>query len=159
MARANLNKIVWLVTNTKAASKFIPGRPRISINWNPPFQTSLHKISKEVFFRLTTFFFRNKKILFKEQLLFSFLCIVKQKKILEQSENFWKFLFLKICFDAAVAFLTSQTLLLKLAVAILCLLVAFGIFICFLLHWFLQLSDESEHSFQILSCLSAKFFF
>ena len=54
---------------------------RISINWNPAFQTSLHKISKVVFFRLTKPFFRNKKILFKEQLLFSFLCIVKQKKI------------------------------------------------------------------------------
>jgi hypothetical protein len=32
----------------------------------------------------------------KKQLLFSFLCIEKQKKILERSENFWRFLFLKI---------------------------------------------------------------
>ena len=32
MARANLNKSVWLVTNTTAASKYIPRRPRISIN-------------------------------------------------------------------------------------------------------------------------------
>ena len=63
-------------------------RPRISINWNPHFQTSLHKISKEVCFRLISFFFRNKKIWFKEQLWFSFLCIVKQKFFLEQSENF-----------------------------------------------------------------------
>ena len=39
-----------LVTNTTAASKYIPRRPRIIINWNPPFQTSLHKISKVVFF-------------------------------------------------------------------------------------------------------------
>ena len=86
------------MTNTTAASKYIPRRPRISINWNPPFQTPLHKISKEVFFRLTIFFFRNKKFLSKEQLLFSFLCIVKQKKISERSENFWNFLFLKIYF-------------------------------------------------------------
>ena len=32
MARANPNKSVWLVTNTTAASKYIPRRPRISIN-------------------------------------------------------------------------------------------------------------------------------
>ena len=46
MARANQNKSVWLVTNTTTASKYIPRRTRISINWNPPFQTSLHKIFK-----------------------------------------------------------------------------------------------------------------
>ena len=67
-------------------------RPRISINWNPPFQTSLHKISEEVFFRLTIFF--SGTIFFsKKQLLFSFLCIVRQKKILEWSEKFWKIIF------------------------------------------------------------------
>ena len=49
MARANLNKSVWLVTNTTTASKYIPRRTRISINWNPPFQTSLHKIFKNCF--------------------------------------------------------------------------------------------------------------
>ena len=96
MARANLKKSVWLVTNTTTASKFIPRRPRISINWNPPFQTSLHKILKEVLFRLTIFFFRNKKSLSKKQLLFSFLCIVKQKKIRSDPKffeifYFWKF--------------------------------------------------------------------
>ena len=32
MARANLNKSVWLVTNTTTASKYIPRRTRISIN-------------------------------------------------------------------------------------------------------------------------------
>ena len=32
MARANLNKSVWLVTNTNTASKYIPRRTRISIN-------------------------------------------------------------------------------------------------------------------------------
>ena len=68
-------------------------RPRISINWNPHFQTSLHKISKEVCFRLISFFFRNKKSLSKEQLLFGFLSIVKRKKISERSEIFWNFLF------------------------------------------------------------------
>ena len=49
MATANLKKSSAFMTNTTAASKYTPRRPRISINWNPPFQTSLHKISKEVF--------------------------------------------------------------------------------------------------------------
>ena len=48
MATANLNKSEEFVTNTTAASNYIPRRPRISINCNPPFQTLLHKISKEV---------------------------------------------------------------------------------------------------------------
>ena len=39
MARANLNKSEKFLTNTTAASKYIPRRPRICINWNPPFQT------------------------------------------------------------------------------------------------------------------------
>ena len=42
---------------------------------------------KKSFFRLTTFFFRNKKILFNEQLCFGFLCIGKQKKNLERSKK------------------------------------------------------------------------
>ena len=83
------------MTNTTAASKYIPRRLRISVNWNPPFQTSLHKISKVVFFGLTTFFFMNKKNLSKKQLLFSFLCIVKQKKNSEWSVIFWNFLIFK----------------------------------------------------------------
>ena len=37
MARANLNKSEWLVTNTTAASTYISKRPRICINWNPTF--------------------------------------------------------------------------------------------------------------------------
>ena len=141
MARANLNKSKQVLTSTTTASKYIPRRPRISINWNPPFQTSLHKILEVVFFRLNFFFFRNKKSFSKEQLLFGFLCIVKQKKISERSENFWKFLFSKIYFikkvwkggfqlmlilgllgmyfDAVVVFVTSQTLLFRLALAIL----------------------------------------
>ena len=32
MARASLNKSVWLVTNTTTASNYIPIRTRISIN-------------------------------------------------------------------------------------------------------------------------------
>ena len=74
--------------------------------------------------------------------MFSFLCIVKQKKNLERSEIFWKLLFLKIYiiknvwkvgfqfmlilvllgmyFDAVVVFVTKSSLLFRFAVAILC---------------------------------------
>ena len=41
IARTNLNKSEWLVTNTTAESKHIRKRPRICINWNPPFQTQI----------------------------------------------------------------------------------------------------------------------
>ena len=46
MARVNLNKSEELVTNTTAASKYIPKRSRICINRNSPFQTSHHKFFK-----------------------------------------------------------------------------------------------------------------
>ena len=140
-AHSQSEKKLGLVTNTTAASKYIPRRPRISITWNPTFQTSLHKISKVIFFRLTKIFFRNKKNFSKEQLWFSFLRIIKQKKILERSENFWNFSFLKIYFiknvwkvgfqfmlilgllgmyfDAVVVLVTKSSLFFRLAVAIL----------------------------------------
>ena len=38
MTRANPNESEWLVINTTAASKYLPMRPRICINWNTPFQ-------------------------------------------------------------------------------------------------------------------------
>ena len=44
MARANLNKSEELVTNTTAASKYMPKRPRICINLNPPFQTQIYLV-------------------------------------------------------------------------------------------------------------------
>ncbi len=50
MAIVNLNKSEELVTNTTTASKYMPKRPRICINGNPPFQTSLHKIFKSVLY-------------------------------------------------------------------------------------------------------------
>ena len=43
MATANLKKSEEFVTNTTAASKYIPRRPRISINWNFLFQTFFMK--------------------------------------------------------------------------------------------------------------------
>ena len=35
-------KIKFFLTSTIAASKYIPDRPRICINWNPPFQTQIY---------------------------------------------------------------------------------------------------------------------
>ena len=52
-----------------------------------PDMCPFEKKEKEVFFRLPTFFFRNKNFFSKEQLLFSFLCIIIQKKISEWSKN------------------------------------------------------------------------
>ena len=54
-----------------------------------PDMCPFEKKEKEVFFRLPTFFFRNKKKISKEQLLFSFLSIIMQKKISERSKNFF----------------------------------------------------------------------
>ena len=52
MAIANLNKSEELVTNTTAASKYMPKRPRICINGNPLFQTSPDKIFKNCFYEV-----------------------------------------------------------------------------------------------------------
>ena len=41
MARANLKKSKYFSTSTTTASKYIPKRPRIYINWNPPFQIQI----------------------------------------------------------------------------------------------------------------------
>ena len=71
------------------------------MNWNPPHWVQL-PIFFQHFFLTNNFFFRNKKFFSKEQLLFSFLCIVRQKKNSERSEKFWKFLFLKIYFKKNV---------------------------------------------------------
>ena len=72
---------ISLVRATRLFSKAKTMKIKMICHW------TFEKKEKKVFFRLTTFFFRNKKILSKEQLLFSFLCIVKQKKISEQSEK------------------------------------------------------------------------
>ena len=111
MAMVNLNKSKETTPTTTTALKVAPQRTIFHKNWNPPFRTSLHKISNVIFFRLTKFFFRNKKFFCKEQLLLSFLCIVRQKKISERSEKFWKFLFLKIYFKKNIQKVRFQFIL------------------------------------------------
>ena len=44
MAKANLNKSKKVLTSTTTASKYIPKRPRICINSNPPFQTQIYLV-------------------------------------------------------------------------------------------------------------------
>ena len=44
MARANLKKSEKVLTSTTTASKYIPKRPRIGINRNPPFQTQIYLV-------------------------------------------------------------------------------------------------------------------
>ena len=50
----------------------------------------LRKKKNKFFLDYQLFFFRNKFFFSKKQLLFNFLCIVRQKKISEWSKNFWK---------------------------------------------------------------------
>ena len=80
----------WWQIPTQHQSTRIGGPESASIEI-PPSRPHFIKFQKEVFFG-QTFFFRNKKSLSKEQLLFSCLCIENQKKKLEGSENsyFWK---------------------------------------------------------------------
>ena len=91
MAIAILNKSEEIVKNTTAASKYIPRRPRISINWNPPFQTSLHKNSKEIFFRLIKFFFQEQKFFFQETTFVHFFRYCEAKKTFGAIRKFSKF--------------------------------------------------------------------
>ena len=129
MAIVNLNKSEDFMTNTTEASKYIPRRPRISINWNPPFQTSLHKISKVDFFRLTKNFFRNKIFLFLKKKIVS----LKKNSFQILWSEVWKGGFqlmlilglLGMYFDAAVVFVKNSSLLFRLTVAILCALTIF----------------------------------
>jgi len=51
MARVNFNKSEELVTNTTAASKYIPKRSRICINKIPSFRPHFIKFSKIVFMK------------------------------------------------------------------------------------------------------------
>ena len=44
MARTNLNKSKKVLTSTTTVSKYILKRPRICINWNPPFQTQIYLV-------------------------------------------------------------------------------------------------------------------
>ena len=123
------------MTNTTAASKYIPSRPRISIDWNLTFQTSLHKISKVIFFWTMIFFLFLKKKISMNNLCFVFHVLYSKKKFgaiqiflkIYFIKNVWKvgFQFMLILgllgmyFDAAVVFVMKSSLFFRLAVTIL----------------------------------------
>ena len=44
MARVNVDKSKKVLNSTTKASKYIPKRSRICINWNPPFQTQIYLV-------------------------------------------------------------------------------------------------------------------
>ena len=110
MARVNLNKSEEVLTNTTAASKYIPRRPRICINWNPPFQTQIYLVKVPLNVNIV-----KQDLLHKIQFL----------KILWS--EVWKggFLLMLILvllgmyFDAAVVFVKTSLLFFRLALAIL----------------------------------------
>ena len=110
MARANLNKIVWLVTNTTTASKYIPKRTRICIVWNPTFQTQIYLVKVPLNVNIVKQDLLHKKL---------FLTILWSKVWKGGFQLMLILVLLCMYFDAVVVFVTSQTLLFRLALAIL----------------------------------------
>ena len=124
----------WWQIPSQHQSTYLGGPESASIEI-PPFRPHFIKFQKNIFI-----FQEQKK--FVQGTTFVRFFMYSKPKISEWSENFWKFLFLKIYFikkvwkggfqlmlilgllgmyfDAAVVFVTSQTLFLRLALAILC---------------------------------------
>ena len=110
MARANLNKSKKVLTFTTIASKYMHKRPRICINWNPPFQTQIYLVKVPLNMNIMKQDLLNKK---------QFLTILWSEV--------WKWGFplmqilglLGMFFDAAVVFVTNSSLLFRFAMAIL----------------------------------------
>ena len=99
MARANLNKSKKVLTFTTTASKYIPKRPRICINWNPPFQTQIYLVKVPLNVNIVKQDLLHKKQFFK--ILWSEVW----------NGGFQLMLILVILdmfFDAVVVFVTSQ---------------------------------------------------
>ena len=111
---SNINYTVWwsevFLKNTNTVSKYIPRRPRISINWNPPFQTSLKHFLKNCFsyskccFTMLTFRVTFTKWIWVWKGVFQLIQILG---------------LLGLYFDAAVVFIKKTSLLFKFALAIL----------------------------------------
>ena len=65
VAGANLNKSEKVLTSTTTASKYIPKRPRICINWNPPFQTQIYLVKVPLNVNIVKQDLLNKKTVFE----------------------------------------------------------------------------------------------
>ena len=109
MTRANLNKNEKFLTNAIPASKYIPKRPRIWINWNPPFHTRIYLVNVPLNVNTVKPDLLNKKqflkILWNEVWKGGFQLI----QILG---------LLDMYFDAVVVFVKENSLLFKLTMAI-----------------------------------------
>ena len=138
-----LNKSEEIVKNTTAASKYIPRRPKISINWNPPFQTQIYLVNSKKW-KISKIFESLRNFFFALQYLKNWTKVVSWKKIFcSWKKNFvslkkisfeflcsevWKGGFqlmlilglLGMYFDAAVVFVTISSLSFRIAMAMLC---------------------------------------
>ena len=110
MAWANLNKSKKVLTSTTTASKYIPKRPKICINWNPPFQTQIYLVKVPLNVNIVKQDLANKKTVWKfyevrsERGGFQFIQILG---------------LLGMCFDAVVVKVKTLVLF-RLALASLC---------------------------------------
>ena len=110
MARVNLNKSKKVLTSTTTASKYIPKRHRICINWNPPFQTQIYLVKVPLNVNIVKQDLLNKKQFLK----------ILQSKVWEGRFQLIQILGLMgMYFDAVVVKVKMFLLLFKLALAIL----------------------------------------
>ena len=65
MARANLNKSKFFLTSTTKASKYIPKRSRICINWNPSFQIQIYLVNVPLSMNIVKQDLLNNKIVYE----------------------------------------------------------------------------------------------
>ena len=146
MAMANLNKSEELVTNTTAASKYMPKRPRICINGNLPFQTLLHKIFKNYFLWSKSYF---TTLIFRGKLLIS-------KFWSERGDFKMQILgLLGMYFDASEGFVINFSLLFRLGIlCCICSNISPGPFLLctFIIHekFWLKRENIFSHPFHIL---------
>ena len=103
MARANVNKNEEVLTNTTAASKYIPRRPRIYINKNPPFQTQIYLVKLPLNVNIV-----KQDLLHKKQ----FLKILWSEVWKGGFKSMLILVLLGIYIDAAVVFVKTSSLLL-----------------------------------------------
>ena len=97
------------MTNTTTASKYMPKRPRICINGNPPFRPHIIKISKTVLYEVNL----TSQFSHLEVLLITNLGLKGGFQIMQILG------LLDMC--TAVVFVTNSSLLFGLAMAILCI--------------------------------------
>ena len=111
MVRANLNKSKKVLTSSTTASKYILKRPRICINWNPPFQTQIYLVKVPLNVNIVKQDLLNKKQFLK----------ILWSEVWKGGFQLMQILgLLGMYFDAVVVEVEKYLLLFRLALAILC---------------------------------------